>query len=146
MSKAVRFKEYGGIDVLEVVDVERPVPGDGQVLVRVRAAAINPGEVHIREGLLHHLWPATFPSGEGSDLAGVVAALGPEAELVGAAPGKRSTAVAGVSEAEAMPAPATEAAIIATATPAISSPRTRRLCGAGPGSSGTAVGTWISAM
>ena len=76
MSKAVRFKEYGGIDVLEVVDVERPVPGDDQVLVRVRAAAINPGEAHIREGLLHHLWPATFPSGEGSDLAGVVAALG----------------------------------------------------------------------
>ena len=95
MSKAVRFKEYGGIDVLEVVDVERPVPGDGQVLVRVRAAAINPGESHIREGLLHHLWPATFPSGEGSDLAGVVAALGPDAELVGAAPGKRSTAVSG---------------------------------------------------
>jgi len=76
MSKAVRFKEYGGIDVLEVVDVERPVPGDDQVLVRVRAAAINPGEAHIREGHLHHLWPATFPSGEGSDLAGVVAALG----------------------------------------------------------------------
>ena len=76
MSKAVRFKEYGGIDVLEVVDVERPVPGDDQVLVRVRAAAINPGEAHIREGHLHHLWPATFPSGEGSDLAGVVAAIG----------------------------------------------------------------------
>jgi NADPH:quinone reductase-like Zn-dependent oxidoreductase len=76
MSKAVRFKEYGGIDVLEVVDVERPVPGDDQVLVRVSAAAINPGEAHIREGHLHHLWPATFPSGEGSDLAGVVAALG----------------------------------------------------------------------
>ena len=76
MSKAVRFSEYGGIDVLEVVDVERPVPGDGQVLVQVRAAAINPGEAHIREGHLHHLWPATFPSGEGSDLAGVVAALG----------------------------------------------------------------------
>lgn len=76
MSKAVRFSGYGGIDVLEVVDVQRPVPGDGQVLVRVRAAAINPGESHIREGHLHHLWPATFPSGEGSDLAGVVAALG----------------------------------------------------------------------
>src|ERR1041384_3606690 len=44
MSKAVRFSEYGGIDVLEVVDVERPVPGNGQVLVQVRAAAINPGE------------------------------------------------------------------------------------------------------
>jgi NADPH:quinone reductase-like Zn-dependent oxidoreductase len=78
MPKAVRFKEYGGIDVLEVVDVERPVPGTGQVLVEVRAAAVNPGEASIREGLLAQRWPATFPSGEGSDLAGVVAELGPD--------------------------------------------------------------------
>ena len=42
----------------------------------MRAAAINPGEIGIREGLLHERWPATFPSGEGSDLAGVVAELG----------------------------------------------------------------------
>jgi NADPH:quinone reductase-like Zn-dependent oxidoreductase len=77
MPKAVRFDEYGGIDVLKVVDVPRPVPGPGQVLVQVRAAGINPGEAKIREGLLHALWPATFPSGQGSDLAGVVAETGP---------------------------------------------------------------------
>jgi NADPH:quinone reductase-like Zn-dependent oxidoreductase len=93
MSKAVRFSGYGGIDVLEVVDVERPVPGNGQVLVEVRAAAVNPGEAAIREGFLAQRWPATFPSGQGSDLAGVVVALGTDAELVGAAAGKRSTAV-----------------------------------------------------
>ena len=75
--KAVRFDEYGGIDVLKVVDVPRPVPGAGQVLVQVKAAGINPGEAKIREGLLDALWPATFPSGEGSDLAGVVAEAGP---------------------------------------------------------------------
>ena len=75
--KAVRFDEYGGIDVLKVVDVPRPVPGAGQVLVQVRAAGINPGEAKIREGLLHARWPATFPSGEGSDLAGIVAETGP---------------------------------------------------------------------
>jgi NADPH:quinone reductase-like Zn-dependent oxidoreductase len=46
------------------------------VLVQVRAAGINPGEAKIRDGLLHARWPATFPSGQGSDLAGVVAALG----------------------------------------------------------------------
>ncbi|HWF17221.1 MAG TPA: NADP-dependent oxidoreductase, partial [Acidimicrobiales bacterium] len=40
------------------------------------AAAINPGEVSIRRGLMHDLWPATFPSGQGSDLAGVVAEIG----------------------------------------------------------------------
>jgi NADPH:quinone reductase-like Zn-dependent oxidoreductase len=75
--KAVRFDEYGGIDVLKVVDVPRPVPGAGQVLVQVKAAGINPGEAKIREGLLHARWPATFPSGEGSDLAGIVAETGP---------------------------------------------------------------------
>jgi NADPH:quinone reductase-like Zn-dependent oxidoreductase len=46
------------------------------VLVRVRAAAINPGEIAIREGALHDRWPATFPSGEGTDLAGVVEEVG----------------------------------------------------------------------
>ena len=63
MSKAVRFDDYGGIEVLRVVEVDRPTPGPGQVLVRVRAAGINPGEAAIREGLMHAIWPATFPSG-----------------------------------------------------------------------------------
>ncbi len=76
MSKAVRFDQYGGIDVLQVVDVERPAPGPGQVLINVKAVGINPGEASIRKGLLANRWPATFPSGQGSDLAGVVAALG----------------------------------------------------------------------
>jgi NADPH:quinone reductase-like Zn-dependent oxidoreductase len=77
MSKAVQFDSYGGIDVLEVRDVPRPVPADSEVLVEVRAAGINPTEAVIRSGALHHLFPATFPSGQGSDLAGVVAELGP---------------------------------------------------------------------
>jgi NADPH:quinone reductase-like Zn-dependent oxidoreductase len=64
------------LDVLEVVDVPRPAPAAGQVLVSVRAASINPGEAKIRDGALHERWPATFPSGEGSDLAGVVQELG----------------------------------------------------------------------
>jgi len=82
--KAVRFDEYGGVDVLKVVDVPRPVPGPGQVLVQVKAAGINPGEAKIREGLLHARWPATFPSGEGSDLAGIVAETGPGVTSVSA--------------------------------------------------------------
>ena len=80
MPRAVRFDRYGDIDVLNVVDVERPVPGSGEVLVRVKAAGINPGEASIRKGLMHARWPATFPSGEGSDLAGVVEELGPGVE------------------------------------------------------------------
>ena len=46
-------------------------------VVEVRAAGINPGEAAIRTGALHDMFPATFPSGEGSDLAGVVTAVGP---------------------------------------------------------------------
>jgi NADPH:quinone reductase-like Zn-dependent oxidoreductase len=72
----VRFDRYGGIDVLDVVDVPAPVPGPGQLLIRVKDAGINPGEAKIREGLLHERWPATFPSGQGSDLAGVVEQVG----------------------------------------------------------------------
>lgn len=84
--KAVRFKEYGAIDVLQVVDVPRPVPGPGQVLVRVKAAGINPGEAKIREGLLQARWPTVFPSGQGSDLAGIVTETGPG--VTGAAVGQ----------------------------------------------------------
>jgi NADPH:quinone reductase-like Zn-dependent oxidoreductase len=75
--KAVRFDSYGGLEVLNVVEVPTPEPGPGQALVQVKAAGINPGEAKIREGLLHSRWPATFPSGEGSDLAGIVASVGP---------------------------------------------------------------------
>jgi NADPH:quinone reductase-like Zn-dependent oxidoreductase len=76
MSRAVRFDEYGDLDVLKVVEVQDPAPGPGELLVRVKAAGINPGEGKIREGMLHERWPATFPSGQGSDLAGVVEAVG----------------------------------------------------------------------
>jgi NADPH:quinone reductase-like Zn-dependent oxidoreductase len=72
MMKAVRFDEYGPVDVLDVRDVPVPEPGPGQVLIKVKAAGINPGEAKIREGALHERWPATFPSGQGSDFAGVV--------------------------------------------------------------------------
>lgn len=75
--KAVRFDRYGGIDVLHLAEVPIPEPAAGEVLVRVKAASINPGEAKIREGLFHATWPATFPSGEGSDFAGVLTKIGP---------------------------------------------------------------------
>ena len=50
MVRAVRYDEFGGIDVLRIDEVERPVPGDGQVLVRVKAAGINISEAVIRTG------------------------------------------------------------------------------------------------
>ncbi|ATA27317.1 hypothetical protein MLM_0279 [Mycobacterium lepraemurium] len=76
-ARAVRFDRYGGREVLYVADIEMPAPGPGEVVVEVRAAGINPGEAAIRVGALHERFPATFPSGEGSDLAGVVTAVGP---------------------------------------------------------------------
>jgi NADPH:quinone reductase-like Zn-dependent oxidoreductase len=75
--RAVRFDNYGGIDVLQVVEVDRPTPGPGKVLVRVKAAGVNPGEASIRKGLFAERWPSTFPSGQGSDLAGIVEQVGP---------------------------------------------------------------------
>jgi NADPH:quinone reductase-like Zn-dependent oxidoreductase len=74
--KAVRFDRFGGPEVLEVVEVDRPAPDADEVLVAVKAASINPGEIVIREGLLEARWPTTLPCGEGSDLAGVVQAVG----------------------------------------------------------------------
>ncbi len=74
--RAVRFDKYGAVDVLEVREVEDPVAGPGEVLVVVRAAGTNPGEIAIREGRLDARWPASFPSGQGTDLAGVVRAVG----------------------------------------------------------------------
>jgi NADPH:quinone reductase-like Zn-dependent oxidoreductase len=76
MPRAIRFDRYGHRDVLYVAEVDMPVPAPDEVVVEVRAAAINPGETSIREGYLHELFPATFPSGEGTDLAGVVSAVG----------------------------------------------------------------------
>jgi NADPH:quinone reductase-like Zn-dependent oxidoreductase len=82
MPRAVQFDRYGGVEVLQVVEVPLPTPGDGEVLVRVKAAGINPGEGKIREGMLHDRWPATFPSGQGSDLAGIVERIGDGVERV----------------------------------------------------------------
>jgi len=83
MARAVRFDRYGDLDVLQVVEVDRPIPGPGKVLVRVKAAGINPGEASIRKGVFADRWPSTFPSGQGSDLAGVVEEIGPDVTNVG---------------------------------------------------------------
>jgi NADPH2:quinone reductase len=83
--RAVQFDEYGGLDVLTVREIELPALGKEDVLVEVKAAGINPGETSIREGLLAERWPATFPSGQGSDLAGVVKEVG--VDVVGFAAG-----------------------------------------------------------
>jgi NADPH:quinone reductase len=85
MPRAVQLDEYGGLDVLTVREVELRALGNEDVLVEVRAAGINPGEASVRKGLLAERWPTTFPSGQGSDLAGVVKEVG--IDVAGFAPG-----------------------------------------------------------
>ena len=76
MPRAVQIDRYGGVEVLELREVSLPVPGPGQVIVRVRAAGINISEAKMRAGLVRAIFPLTFPSGQGSDLAGVVEEMG----------------------------------------------------------------------
>jgi NADPH:quinone reductase-like Zn-dependent oxidoreductase len=80
--RAVQYDEFGGVDVLRVAEVPVPEPGPDEVLVEVAAAGINPGEAYVREGRYAKRWPSTFPSGQGSDLAGTVRALGPGVDAV----------------------------------------------------------------
>src|SRR4051794_7492723 len=74
--QAVQFDQYGGAEGLEVREVPELEATPGRVVVAVRAAAINPGEIAVREGVFHDRWPATFPSGQGSDFAGTITAVG----------------------------------------------------------------------
>ena len=85
MSRRVQFDRYGPVDVLHVAEIPRPSAGEGQVLVEVAAAGINPGEIAIRNGAMEAMFPATFPSGQGSDFAGRVIETGPG--VTGFAPG-----------------------------------------------------------
>ena len=74
--KAVRFHEYGDSSVLRYEDVERPVPGPGQVLVRVTATSFNGVDGNIRGGFMQGPIPVRLPHTPGIDVSGTVAALG----------------------------------------------------------------------
>lgn len=89
--KAVRFHEFGSSEVLRLEDVERPVPGSGQVLVQVAATSFNPVDDHIRAGVLAEMIPIELPYVPGIDLAGTVAELG--ADVTGLAVGDRVVAM-----------------------------------------------------
>jgi NADPH:quinone reductase-like Zn-dependent oxidoreductase len=76
MPKAVQLSAYGGIEQLAIVEVPKPAPAAGEVVVRVVAAGTNPGEISIREGHLKDRWPMALPFGQGTDFAGQVDAVG----------------------------------------------------------------------
>lgn len=74
--KAVRFNEHGGPSVLRVEDVEQPVPGAGEVRLRVAGAAFNPVDDGIRGGYLQEVFPVTLPHVPGIEVSGTVDAVG----------------------------------------------------------------------
>jgi NADPH:quinone reductase-like Zn-dependent oxidoreductase len=78
--KAIVVHEYGGPEVLKFEDYPDPVPGTGEVLVKVAAASVNPIDYKRRAGLTKDFYPLNFPSLIGVDLSGTVVKLGPGAE------------------------------------------------------------------
>jgi len=78
--KAIVVHQYGGPEVLKFEDYPDPVPGTGEVLVRVAAASVNPIDYKRRAGLTKDFYPLTFPGLIGVDVSGTVAKLGPGAE------------------------------------------------------------------
>ncbi len=74
--KAIRFHDYGGPEVLKYEDVPRPEPQQGEVLIQVRAAGVNPFDLAVREGWLASMIPLQLPAIAGVDVAGVVMAKG----------------------------------------------------------------------
>ncbi len=81
--KAIQVKQPGGPEAMELVEVERPVPGPKQALVRIAASGVNFIDVYFRSGLYKADLPATL----GSEAAGVVEAVGPDTAEV--SPGDR---------------------------------------------------------
>ncbi|OZM80176.1 NADP-dependent oxidoreductase [Pseudonocardia sp. MH-G8] len=74
--KAIRYHEFGSTEVLRQEEVERPVPGPGQVLVKVTATSFNPVDDHFRLGVLAEMIPTPLPITPGLDVAGTVVELG----------------------------------------------------------------------
>jgi NADPH:quinone reductase-like Zn-dependent oxidoreductase len=75
--KAVVVHQYGGPEVLKFEEYPDPVPGPGEVLVRVAATSVNPLDYKRRSGLLKHLYPIRLPGIIGTDIAGTVIKMGP---------------------------------------------------------------------
>jgi NADPH:quinone reductase-like Zn-dependent oxidoreductase len=74
--KAVQYDHFGHVDILHIVELPKAKANKDEVLVKVKTAGINPGESSIREGFLAKQFPSTFPSGQGTDFAGIVESVG----------------------------------------------------------------------
>jgi len=74
--KAVQIHDYGGLDVLRYEDAPRPIPGAGEVLIRVLATTINPFDCAVRAGYMGQYFNYTFPLILGTDVSGIVEEVG----------------------------------------------------------------------
>lgn len=79
--KAAQIKKYGGSEVVEINNVENPALKEGQVLVEVYAAGVNPVDWKIREGYMDKMAPLNFPATLGGDFAGVITDVGTVSEF-----------------------------------------------------------------
>lgn len=75
--RAAYIERYGGPEVLRIGQLPAPVPGPGDLLIKVRAASVNPVDFKIRSGLTKAIIRFRFPLILGNDCAGIVAAVGP---------------------------------------------------------------------
>ncbi|CAM5283291.1 NADP-dependent oxidoreductase [Streptomyces atroolivaceus] len=80
--KKVSFAEFGGPDVLHLIDAEEPHAGPGRIRIAVRAAGVNPVDWRVREGQMLKAHPLELPAGVGLDAAGVVDEVGEGVEGV----------------------------------------------------------------
>lgn len=108
--KAVLLREYGAASKLSYEEVPDPVPGPGEVLVRVAATSINPIDWKMRSGAAKDFFPLEFPAILGRDLSGVVRAVG--AGVTGFAPGDRVMAMATKADAELVVIKASDLALV----------------------------------
>ena len=74
---AIQVHDYGDTDQLKLEQIPQPEPQEGEVLVRVYAAGVNPMDWKFRSGLIKAFMPSTFPYVPGADLAGIVEKVGP---------------------------------------------------------------------
>lgn len=74
--KAAQINEYGHADAIKVVEVDQPTINEGQVLIEVQAASLNPFDTMVREGYLQEMIPLELPITLGGDIAGVVKEVG----------------------------------------------------------------------
>ena len=112
--RAIRVSEFGGPEVLKVQEAPDPVPDSGQVLVRVKAAGVNPVDTYIRAGV--YARKPNLPYTPGTDAAGIVEAVGPNVKRV--KPGDRVYTNGSITGVYSELAPCTR-----TVSPACACPR-----------------------